>query len=97
MTDKMIKEFAHDRDTALAEMSLPKFKRFLKKWFPNIPIPDDEVLECSMRKMALECTNLTFEVKERACLWLMEHNYRTDMLGDPIEQRYIRMKEEVLQ
>lgn len=95
MTDKIIKEFVHDRDTALAEMSLPKFKRYLKKWFSDIPIPDDEVLECSMRKMALECTNLTLDVKEQACMWLIEHNYKTDMFGNPIELRYLRLAEEV--
>lgn len=97
MTDKMIKDFVHDRDTALSDMSLPKFKQFLKKWYPEIPIPDDEVLECAMRKMALECTSLTLEVKDQACLWLMEHNYMTDMFGNPIELRYIHFAEEVKQ
>ena len=96
MNKERIKEFVKDRDTAIMELDLKKFKRFIKKWhFPGSILSDsDEVLKITMRKMCLECTQIPTKNKIQACEWLIAHGYLTDMFGNPIIARYEELKEE---
>ena len=92
MDKARIKEFVKERDTAIMEFDLKKFKRFIKKWHHPKIIPSDEVLEITMRKMCLECTRIPTENKIQACEWLIAHGYLTDMFGNPIIARYDELK-----
>ena len=92
MNKERIDEFVKDRDTAIMEFDLKKFKRFIKKWFHPKTLPSDEVLKTTMRKMCLECTRIPTENKIQACEWLIAHGYLTDMFGNPIIARYDRLK-----
>ena len=94
MDKARIKEFVKERDTAIMEFDLKKFKRFIKKWHHPKIIPSDEVLKITMRKMCLECTRIPTENKIQACEWLIAHGYLTDMFGNPIIARYDELKEE---
>ena len=92
MDKERIKEFVKERDTAIMEFDLKKFKRFIKKWLNPESFLSDEVLEIKMRKMCLECTRIPTENKIQACEWLIAHGYLTDMFGDPIIARYEELK-----
>ena len=92
MNKERIDEFAKDRDTAIMEFDLKKFKRFIKKWLHPKTLPSDEVLKITMRKMCLECTRIPAENKIQACEWLIAHGYLTDMFGNPIIARYDELK-----
>jgi len=92
MNKERIDEFVKDRDTAIMEFDLKKFKRFIKKWHHPKINPSDEVLKIAMRTMCLECTRIPAENKIQACEWLIAHGYLTDMFGNPIVERYKELK-----
>ena len=92
MNKERINEFVKDRDTAIMKFDLKKFKRFIIKWHHSRSLPSDEVLEITMRKMCLECTQIPTENKIQACEWLISHGYLTDMSGNPIIARYEELK-----
>ena len=48
MNKERIDEFVKDRDTAIMEFDMKKFKRFIKKWHHSKIIPSDEVLKITM-------------------------------------------------
>lgn len=88
MNKERINEFVKDRDTAIMKFDLKKFKRFIIKWHHSRSLPSDEVLEITMRKMCLECTQIPAENKIQACEWLIAHGYLTDMFGNAVVERY---------
>lgn len=84
MNDKEIKEFVKDRDKAVKEAcrtgDLENFKAFFKKYqergvYKLLPLPSDEVLEISIRKMLLNTASATIEEYAEAYKWLIERGY----------------------
>lgn len=56
MKDKLIIQWLTERDEVLKTHDVNLFKEFIKKWrkrgfYDDTPLPSDEVLEVTMRKM----------------------------------------------
>lgn len=70
MNNRLIKQFTKDRDAAIESMDLDKFKAFYKKYkalgIYRMHLPSDEVIEASMRKMALASRGVSKKNKERS-------------------------------
>ena len=84
-------EYAKDRDVAIVECirngTVDPFKTFVSKYnekgfFPKcFELPNDDVLEISIRQMALHCTGIEPEIKGLAVDWLLKHNHDLDCFG----------------
>ena len=71
-----IEQYVKERDEAVASMDLGKFKEFiLKTTGKTMMLPDDSVLEITMRKMAVHSTNIDTDIRVEAFRWLLEHGY----------------------
>ena len=72
-----------ERDEAVRTQDVEQFKAFYKKWrargFYKMPLPSDEVIEISLRKMLYHLADVTEEEKAEAEKWLKERGYSTDM------------------
>lgn len=67
-------QYIKDRDEAAASFDLDKFKAFIIKWNgKDFPMPSDDVLEITMRKMTVHCTNIDIATRVEAFRWLLEH------------------------
>lgn len=83
MNYKEIKDFVKDRDKAVREAcrtgDLESFKAFYEKYkkrgLYKLPLPSDEVLEISIRKMLLNTASATIEEYAEAYKWLIERGY----------------------
>lgn len=83
LNDKEIKEFVRDRDKAVKEAcrtgNLESFKAFYEKYKKRgvykFPLPSDEVLEISLRKMLINTASATIDEKAEAVKWLIERGY----------------------
>lgn len=83
-----LKEYAIKRDEAIIESirtdSVQPFRRFineqcLKGTLPAcFELPTDEVLNISIRQMALHCTNIAPEIKGLAVDWLLKNGHELD-------------------
>lgn len=81
-------EYATDRDKAIIASikgdTLEPFKAFVDKYaklgiYPAcFALPADEVLEISIRQMALHATAIDYETKGRAVEWLTDRGYHLD-------------------
>jgi len=73
---KEIERYVKERDEAVASMDLEKFKEFiLKTSGKTMSLPDDKVLEITMRKMAVHSTNIDTDIRVEAFRWLLENGY----------------------
>ena len=88
MNDKEIKDFVRNRDKAVREAcrtgNLENFKAFFKKYqklgvYKLLPLPSDEVLEISIRKMLCNTASATIDEKAEAVKWLIERGYGTSI------------------
>lgn len=88
MNDKEIKDFVSDRDKAVREAcrtgDLENFKAFFEKYqkrgvYKLLPLPSDEILEISLRKMLINTASATIDEKAEAVKWLIERGYRTSI------------------
>ena len=71
-----IQEYVKARDEAVKSMDIDKFKAFITRTTPDgFTMPSDEVLQITMRKMAVHITNLDVETRVNAFRWLLEHGY----------------------
>ena len=87
MENKIV-EYAIKRDEAIIESirtdSVQPFRRFineqgLKGVLPAcFELPTDEVLEISIRQMAIHCTDIEPEIKGKAVDWLLSHGHDLD-------------------
>ena len=69
-------QYAKERDEATASMDIVVLKAFIRKWQPEcFKMPSDEVLEITMRKMAVHSTNLDVNTRVEAFRWLLERGY----------------------
>lgn len=81
-------EYAKDRDMAIVKAieteSVEPFKEFVAKYqalgyYPEcFDLPSDNVLEISIRQMALHCTSIPTEIKGKAVEWLVNNNHKLD-------------------
>lgn len=72
-------EYCKDRDEAVKSMNVETFKAFVKKHNPKVKIPDDQVIEITMRKMAVHIISLDIDTRVGAFRWLLEHGYDFDL------------------
>ena len=71
-----IVQYVTERDEAVSTMDIDTFKAFIRKWQPEcFKMPSDEVLEITMRKMAVHSTNLDVNTRVEAFRWLLERGY----------------------
>lgn len=75
-----------ERDEAAKSYDIEKFKKFYLKWqkigmySKNMPLPNDKVLEISMRKMVCHMNSSTAEEKAEAEKWLTDHGCTTGVM-----------------
>lgn len=74
-----IAQYVKDRDEAVKSMDVNKFKDFIFKYDKRQCIPSDEVIEITMRKMAVHITNLDLDTRVDAFRWLLERGYNFDL------------------
>ena len=73
--DDMV-QYVKERDEATASMDIEVLKAFIRKWSPEcFKMPSDEVLEITMRKMAVHSTKLDVNTRVEAFRWLLERGY----------------------
>lgn len=74
---KILKQYNRDRDKAVASLDIIKFKEFYKKWkyYMEIELPPDEILEITIRKMACNSPRIPEEKKQEAREWLHSRGY----------------------
>lgn len=83
MNNRVIQKFVKERDRVTKTYNVDAFKAFIRKWQKigvydwRIPIPPDNVIEISMRKMVYHMTSATEEERREAEQWLIEHGYTT--------------------
>ena len=72
-----------ERDKVVKTMDIQKFKAFYYKWkrlgIYQMDLPDDNVLEISMRKMILAIKSATEKEKEDAMQWLRDRGYSDEI------------------
>lgn len=75
-----IKQWTKERNIAVREMDVEKFKAFYQKWrdrgMYDHPLPDDRVIEITMRKMATEIKSIPQSVKDESVKWLHDRNMK---------------------
>ena len=78
-----IEVYVKDRDIAVKSMNVDTFKAFMKRYgfFTGTmtPMPTDEVVEITMRKMAVHSTSLDVDTRVEAFRWLLERGYDFSM------------------
>ena len=72
---ELITQYLNARDEAVKSMDVNKFKDFIKNHSMRENIPSDEVLEITMRKMAVYITSLDIDTRVDAFRWLLERGY----------------------
>lgn len=84
-----IARFVSERNSAVKAVvdgeDIRVFKAFVKKWQdlgfypPYFALPADDVLEASIRKMAVHTESFGEDLKREATYWLLTHGYTTDI------------------
>lgn len=83
--DHIMTDYVRERDEAVETLDLDTFKAFMSKWQARGLIPEcfslaaDEILEVSIRKMALHIANVSEETREAAETWLLSRGYDLDL------------------
>jgi len=82
--DKIIEEYNKELSEAVATLDINNFKAVVEKWYKKgffhdcFSLPSDEVLEITIRKMAINIKTvpeIPEEVKEEAKAWLLARGY----------------------
>lgn len=77
-----IDKFVKDRDAALLSFDAAKFRKFYNKYRAlgvyTMELPDDRVVEVSMRQAILGMSNPPKEAVEEAKKWLRDHGLNDD-------------------
>lgn len=72
-------QWLKERDEAIYSFDVETFKSFYNKWLKlgiyTNPLPDDRVIEISMRKMVTGLANPREDKLKEAVAWLSEHGY----------------------
>ena len=79
----MMHRWVKERDKVVKTLDVQKFKTFYYKWkrrgVYQLDLPDDYVIEISMRKMILAIASSTEKEKEDARQWLYERGYSDEI------------------
>lgn len=79
MKTDLMKRWLEERDAAALSFDVEKFKAFYRKWQDrgvyDMPLPSDEVLEITLRKMVLMMAKAPKEKVEEAQEWLRERGF----------------------
>ena len=79
----MMHRWVKERDKVVKTLDVQKFKTFYYKWkrrgVYQLDLPDDDVIEISMRKMILAMASSTEKEKEAARQWLFERGYSDEI------------------
>lgn len=77
--DSMMSQWVKERDEAALSFDVEKFKAFFQKWrtlgIYQGYLPNDNIIEISMRKMVLALANPPKDKLEEAKAWLKERGY----------------------
>lgn len=87
--DKEIKQYVKERDEMLLKCSVDELRKFAKehkhilgkgfvKAFRNAP---DKVVEITLHKVIVNCTNLPFDFRQKSADWLLDRGYRLELWG----------------
>lgn len=76
------KQWLKERDEVAQTFDIERLKAFYRKWakrgiYEDKPLPSDEVLEISMRKMVCSMANPRADKLAEATEWLTERGYST--------------------
>lgn len=79
---KELKAWQKERNEACISYDVNKFRKFYRKWLAlgiyGKPLPkDDIVIEITMRKMVYHIMDFTYDQREEAKAWLLEHGCDT--------------------
>jgi len=79
-----ILQWRRERNEAVGKLDVEIFKAFYQKWaergyYPS-PLPDDNTVEITMYKMAVNIESLPTSRKEEAKDWLRHHGFRDGLL-----------------
>ena len=79
----MMHRWVKERDKVVKTLDVQKFKTFYYKWkrrgVYQSDLPDDYIIEISMRKMILAMASSTEKEKEAARQWLLERGYSDEI------------------
>lgn len=79
--DKIMEDYNKDLSEAVATLDINILKAVVEKWYKKgfyhecFSLPSDEVLEITIRKMAVNMINIPQEVQETAKEWLLSKGY----------------------
>ena len=80
---ELVKMWKMERIIAIKSQDVDTFKAFYNKWkargFYELELPNDMVLEVSLRKMLYNLKGASPQEKATAKKWLTEHGCSTDM------------------
>lgn len=85
MTGKAFKKWLKERDEIVKRYDVGMFKAFYRKWQAlgmydkNMPLPADDIIEVSLRKMVYHMTSASDTEKAEAEAWLIQHNSTTNL------------------
>lgn len=81
-----LSQWIKERDEAIYTFDVDTFKAFYRKWqkrgIYTEPLPSDEVIEITMRKMVCCLANPPKDKLAEARVWLFEHGYSWTITGD---------------
>jgi hypothetical protein len=78
--DKIVEDYIEDITAAVATLDINNLKAVVNKWQNKgigkyFCLPSDEVLEITIRKMAVNMTNISEDIQEEAKAWLLARGY----------------------
>ena len=88
MNKEEIKKYVKERDEMLLKCSVDELRTFVGKneHFFNLMFVDaiaratDELLEITLHKMIINCTNLPFEFRQKSADWLLDRGYSIEII-----------------
>ena len=82
---ELFNKWIEERDKVVKTYDVNAFKKFFKKWQKigvyekSMPLPPDNVIEISLRKMVYHMTSATKAEKKEAEEWLYAHGSSPDI------------------
>ena len=82
-----LKQYVKKRDEMLLKCSVAELRKFVKKheeyfspmFVDALTRATDEVLEITLHKMIVNCTNLPFDFRQKSADWLLDRHYSLEL------------------
>lgn len=82
-----IEKYAKERDEMLLKRSVAELRTFINKhaehydpiFIDAINAAPDAILEITVHKMIVNCTNLPFEFRTESAFWLLDRGYNLEV------------------